>query len=129
MKITIPSTKEVEVGFILVAIPVLYGEEDIPNDFPLRKGEMWQAKINVETGKIDGWPQGKIGQFYMKVCDSGCYTLLDYFGNSVGNIECDYVPHGVIPGEYGDYVDFKINSEGKITNWPKNPDFSAFFEE
>lgn len=127
MKATIPTTIEVEITHILVTLPVRYEEEDIPNDFPLRKGEVWSAKIEIDTGKIVGWPEGQAGEIeYMKVCDSGSYRLLDAQGCIVAKIETDYVPHGVIPGEYGDYVSLKINEHGVITNWPKKPDISEF---
>ncbi len=52
----------------------------------------------------------------MKVCDEGVYTLLSD-GKEVATRD-GYVPHGVVPGEYGDYVILNIASDGKITNWP-----------
>jgi hypothetical protein len=61
----------------------------------------------------------------MKVNDSGTYILRDGSGDIIAERD-DYVPHGIIPGEYGDYVDLKINEVGKITNWPKNIDLSGF---
>ena len=36
MKVTIQVPKEIEVSYIIIDVPVEYGEEDIPNDFPLR---------------------------------------------------------------------------------------------
>jgi hypothetical protein len=44
------------------------------------------------------------------------------------SIEQNYVPHGLIPGEYGDYVSLKINEQGIITNWPKHPDIREFIK-
>lgn len=129
MKAKIPTTIEVNITHVLVNLPVRYGEEDIPNDFPLREGDMWNAKIDIDTGKIDGWPQGKTGGFYMKVVDMGTYRLIDINGAIVGEVVEDYVPHGVIPGEYGDYVDFDIDENGVITNWPKHPDIRQFLNQ
>lgn len=127
MKALIPTTKEVEITHVLVTLPVRYDEEDIPNDFPLRQGKKWEAKIEIDTGKIIGWPDGQAGEIeYMKVCDEGSYALLDASGAVVLSIEQNYVPHGLIPGEYGDYVTLKINDQGIITNWPKRPDIRAF---
>lgn len=129
MKALIPTTKEVEITHVLVTLPVRYGEEDIPNDFPLRQGKKWEAKIEIDTGKILGWPEGQAGEIeYMKVCDEGSYALLDAAGNVVLSIEQNYVPHGLIPGEYGDYVSLKINEQGIITNWPKRPDICEFLK-
>jgi len=129
MKARIPITIEVEITHILVTLPVRYEEEDIPNDFPLRKGDVWSAKIEIDTGKILGWPEGQAGEIdTMKVCDSGSYRLLDANGCIVANIEQDYVPHGVIPGDSGDYVSLKINEAGIITNWPKRPDIREFLK-
>lgn len=129
MKALIPTTKAVEITHVLVTLPVRYEEEDIPNDFPLRQGKKWEAKIEIDTGKILGWPEGQAGEIeYMKVCDEGSYALLDASGNVVLSIEQNYVPHGVIPGEYGDYVTLKINEHGVITNWPKRPDIYEFLK-
>jgi len=129
MKAKIPTTIEVNITHVLVNLPVRYDEEDIPNDFPLREGKMWNAKIEIDTGKIEGWPMGQVGEFYMKVVDEGTYRLLDDKGAVVASIEQNYVPHGVIPGEYGDYVDFDIDANGVITNWPKRPDIREFLKQ
>lgn len=129
MKIKIKVEKQVDIKAVKVILPVLYGEEDMPLDFPLREEDSWSALIEVDTGKILDWPQGREGSFYMKVCDGGMYELFDSSFNSVAKIDNNYVPNELIPGEYGDYVDFKINKEGFINNWPKNPDLSQFFPE
>lgn len=128
MKTRIPTTIEVIITHVLVNLPVRYGEEDIPNDFPLRDGDWWNAKINIDTGKIEGWPEGKTGKFYMKVVYQGTYRLVDDKGSILLSIANDYVPHGVIPGDSGDYVDFKIDAGGTITNWPKRPDIREFLK-
>lgn len=126
MKIKIE--KEVNIRTIIVSLPVNYEEEDIPNDFPGRCGKNWTAAIDVDTGRIRSWPFGKSGDLYMKVTDGGSYKLISDDGRLIAERN-DYVPHGVIPGDYGDYVDLKINADGTITNWPKKMDFSAFFPE
>ena len=137
MKITEKVEKEIDVAAIYILIPVRYEEEDIPNNFPLRKGDVWEATVDVDTGQIKDWPKGKSGKMYMKVCDGGIYKLFDRVGDTIGAIihdyvPCraipgDYVPCRTIPGDYGDYIDLKINADGVITNWHKNPDFAAFF--
>src|ERR1700761_2588063 len=121
---------EIEVWAICVVLPVRYDEEDIPNDFPLRKGDVWAATIDIDSGYILEWPDGVGARTIecMKVTDGGKYTLIDNLGREIATRE-DYVPHGVIPGGYGDYVSLQIDERGVITNWPKPPNLSAFFEE
>lgn len=128
MKFDVPTTKEINITHIHLDLPVRYDEDDIPNDFPLRKGERWECDVEMDTGKISRWPQGRAEDFYMKVTDGGIYQLLDENAKLVAEIAQNYVPHGVVPGEYGDYIHFKINEHGIITNWPKKPNVSAFFE-
>ena len=129
MKYTFNKPVTVEVTHIRVEAAVRYDDEDMPNDFPFRESDMWKAVIEIDTGIIVGWPQGATGDFYMKVCDEGTYTLLDIKGNEVAKIENGYVPNGILPGDYGDYLGLDIDATGKITNWPKKPDLSAFNEE
>jgi hypothetical protein len=128
MRFTQTIQREVDVQTIDVILPVRYDDEDIPYDAPMRHGDMWQAKIDITTGEIHDWPRGKTLDMYMKVVDSGIYILRDGGGNIIADRN-DYVPHGIIPGEGGDYVDLKINETGKITNWPKKIslcDFEGF---
>lgn len=126
MKVTVPTTKEIEIKHIYIEAPVRYGDEDIPYDFPLRVGDMWRAKVEIDTGKIVDWPIGRTAYMHMKVTDSGAYTLLDDGGAVVAKREQKYVPD-VIPGEYGDYIELTIDANGIITNWLKKPDLSDFF--
>ncbi|MDY0487291.1 hypothetical protein K7G92_000771 [Pasteurella canis] len=126
MKIQIPTTKEINVKYLELILPVRYGDEDMPYNFPLRNGDMWQAVVDLETRQIENWPQGQSSKIEMKVCDEGCYKLLDENKQTVLAINQYYVPHGVVPGEYGDYVSLNIDEIGKITNMPKKLDFSEF---
>lgn len=128
MKYTIKVEKEIYIKYIEVTLPIYYEKEDMPYDFPMRNGGVWAAIVDIDSGKIERWPQGREGSFYMKVCDSGTYELLDPNFKSIVEIQ-DYVPNSLIPGEWGDYVDLKIDKEGYITNWPKNPSVSEFFRE
>lgn len=129
MKITVKTEEEVEIKFVKVNVAVRYGEEDIPNDFPLRKGDMWSAIIDIDKGMILDWPKGTKGELYMKVCDEGSYYLLDESGNTVLSIEEDYVPNELLPGEYGDYLDLDINEDGYINNWYSKPSLSDFIND
>lgn len=132
MRTTIQGDREIAITHIKLTLPILYGEEDVPNDFPLRNLNVWSAFINIDTGQIVDWPINPRFQqcvLRMKVRDSGIYTLYRFYNDyleKISEIYEDYVPHGVVPGEYGDYVELIIDN-GIITNWPKNPDVSAFF--
>lgn len=117
--------QEVEVKYVRLSVAVSYEEDDMPNDAPLREGDMWGATINIETGKIMNWPQGKTLDFYMKVTDSGAYTLLDAEMEEIAEQE-GYVPNNLLPGEYGDYLELKIDVDGTITNWKPDADLSDF---
>ncbi len=115
MKFMINQPVEVEVDAIRCVLPVRYEEEDIPNDFPLRRGDVWEITFDVQTGIIRGWPQGRQDNVQMKVVDGGSYYLMS--GEKViAELEQDYVP-SCIPGDSGDYVNFDIDEFGKITNW------------
>lgn len=105
------------------------GEEDTDGSrIPCRKGTAadndslgggeWCPVIDVETGTIEGWPQGVSADIHYKVCDAGAYHLLDENREVVKSIN-GYVPSIMCPeGDgYGDYVIMKIDGTGKIANW------------
>ena len=132
MKVKVKVEKEIEVTHIRITLPVRYGTEDILNDFPLRNGEVWQAMVEMDTGRILDWPDDPRFQqchLEMKVVDEGTYILYDYSSDDFEEVAKlqDYVPHGVVPGEWSDYVYLDID-KGVITNWPKKPDLDAFFD-
>ena len=128
MKANVTIQKQVEIDAVELHVPVLHGDEDMPSDYPFRKGDMWGPQIEIDTGRIVGWPENiKANKLYIKVRDNGLYILLDESWNIIASISDDYVPNGVIPGEYGDYIEMDIDENGVILNWPDNPDVSAFF--
>lgn len=128
MKLKVVERKELEAKFVQISVPVRYGEEDIPNDFPLRKGDTWSAIIDLDTQIIENWPQGKTGEFHMDIVDEGSYFILDAERNIIAKIEEDYVPNNLLPGKYGDYLTLKIGEDGKVLNWSRNADLSDFEE-
>lgn len=128
MKVKIPTTKEVDVRYVKMILPVNYEDEDIPYNFPLRCMNEMEMIVEISTGKVGNWPKGYTYNVFMKVVDEGVYILLDERSQKITTLSDCYVPHGLIPGEYGDYVDLKINGEGIITNWPKCPSFEDFFD-
>ena len=132
MKARMKVTKEVEIEKIIIAINIRYvgddEDDDVPRNFPLLNGSLWKATVMVDSGQIEEWPGGEARNLFCKVCDSGAYTLIDGDGEIVVQRE-GYVPNGIVPGKYGDYVDLKINSDGVIENWPTHPDLSDFFDD
>ena len=129
MKTKIKVEKEVDVKRVRMDVAVRYDDEDMPYDFPFRTNDMWLVTIDIDSGQIVDWPKGIAHDLYMKVTDNGSYYLMDDEGNTVASIEDNYVPNSLIPGEYGDYIDLKIDENGIIKNWPKKPSFEDFFPE
>jgi len=120
-----------DVKYINVSVPVRYEEDDMPNDYPFRKNDIWDVTIDVSNGQILDWISGteKL-DLYMKVVDTGVYALLTEDKNIISTIKNDYVPDShTIPGKYGDYIDFQIDENGIITNWYENPTFYEFESE
>lgn len=130
MKATVKITQEVEIRKVLIDIHIRYvgdtEEDDVPTTLPFLKGNQWSAFVDIDTGKIEGWPNGVAASFSAKVCDQGVYTLYDE-GGSVLAVKDGYVPNDLVPGSYGDYVELKINADGVIINWPESPCVDEFF--
>jgi len=119
----------IEVSAVVMELPVLFNDEDIPNDYPHRSGDKWNITVDAATGKIRDWPKGvKSRNVRIKVHDAGSYCLLDEAGMMIALVEQDYVPD-YIPGDLGDYVDFKIDENGVITNWDGDVEIEVSDEE
>lgn len=134
MKAIIKAEKEVNIRSVSIDIAPRYigddDDDDIPTDFPgLDEAKKnWRASVNVDTGQIAGWPKGDSREMHVKVCDAGRYTLYDDNNVSIATID-GYVPNGLVPGSYGDYIELTIDENGIITNWPENPDITEFFQD
>ena len=137
MKARYQKTVECEMDIHRVRVTVPFEEdyeEDAPDIFPSgfpRKDfnpnrEQITFEILADTGKILGWPKGERRDVCIKVRDSGIYQLLGQKGEPLAIIKEDYVPHGVVPGSYGDYLEFTVNSLGVIEEWPSSFDISEF---
>jgi len=129
MKATIKVEKEVEIKYVKLQVAVRYEEEDIPNNFPLRSGDMWNAIIDIDNGIVMDWPKGEKGNLEMKICDEGSYYLLDENYDTILSIEEDYVPNKLLPGSYGDYLKLHIGENGVISNWYSKPSIEDFLFE
>jgi hypothetical protein len=127
MKIKVPTTIEEDVALVRIQASVNYGEEEIPKNFPGRVGDMWNAEIDIDTGKILNWPSDQIADLHLTVKDAGSYYLVSRDGRVVAAITDYYVPNKLIPGNFGDTIEMYIGHEGQITGWPIKPDVSDFF--
>lgn len=136
-------TKSVPVKYIRARCGVRYwedatvnGEEDKDGSrIPLREGTAadnddlnggnWRPTIDLDTGKIEGWPEGTTASIHYKVCDDGDYELLDADRNVVASVY-GYVPSLMCPegNGYGDYVIMEIAADGTIAKW--KADLSEF---
>lgn len=118
---------QIEVRYLDITLPVNYDDEDMPFDAPLRRGDVWQARIDLDEQRILDWPQGKTLEFQMKVRDGGVYVLLDADLKEITRLE-DYAPCGLLSGSGGDYVCFDIDATGKILNWESDANLQDFEE-
>jgi hypothetical protein len=136
MKFTITQPTEIELKYISIGFPVDADdiEEDNLTDLIDPATPNWlEFRVDIETGKIQDF-RGNPDESYdlfVKVVDQGVYSLIDAAGSVVAELDRDYVPHGIVPGEYGDYIKLKIHGGRRtITNWPKAKDInvSEFFK-
>jgi hypothetical protein len=127
MEFTVQRPCKINVTHVRIDVPVNYGTEDIPADFPHRDGDSWKVEVEIDTGQINNWPICEPCKIEMKVVDEGIYTLLGSDG-AICEIIDDYVPHCLIPGEYGDYIVLEIDENGVITNWVENLDVAGISE-
>lgn len=127
MKLTIKVKKEVDITTMLVKAKVRYWEDasvDGVDDeegtlIPCRQGEIWAPEIDIDTGKIRNWEQGKKAKVHYKVCDQCSFYIKDSEGNIVGKQEGEYVPGVLCPKDsgYGDYIIMDIDENGLIDKW------------
>ena len=118
--------QKVEVRFLKADMGVRYWEdaevngepEDDDNPtIPCRVGDSWCPVVDLNTGIIQGWPEGVTAKTHYKVCDAGRYTLLDADHDQVLTVN-SYVPAMLSPGHGGgDYAIMNIGPDGKIEGW------------
>jgi hypothetical protein len=98
------------------------GKEDTDGRIPLRVGECWRPVIDLENGRVIGWPEGMTADVHYKVCDAGLYWLQDDSGKRIAKYGSSYVPSRFLcvgDNGYGDYIILKIGADGLITGWKK----------
>lgn len=136
MKIKLKVTKEFEATELHVKAGARYwvdsrvnGVEDTEegDNIPCKMGDYWCPIIDIATGVIKNWEQGKTARIHYKVCDDGEYWIKDAEGNVILSKE-GYVPDIMCPEEegFGDYIIMTIDESGRIADW--NPSTKGFQE-
>jgi len=133
MKVELKIKKEFDVKYLLAEVGARYwedsdvdGVEDTQGDLiPCRDGEYWKPLIELETGKIVNWEQGKTAKIHYKSCDDNLFKLLDENQNVITSVD-GYVIDMMCPegGGFGDYVIMNIDENGTIKKW--KADFEDF---
>lgn len=130
MKITVLRPQSFEVKTIAVNVKVRYWEDAIINGVPdesddedltpFAESDYWKPQIDLESGKIIGWPQGTKAEIHFKVCDGCEFKLLDE-NDEVAFFYSGYVPDLLCPEEVGgDYLIMNIDESGQINKWNPN---------
>lgn len=123
-----------EAEYIEVDAAVRYWEDAVVNDvedidgsrIPGRDNDAWKVRIHLETGKVEGWPQGVRARLHYKVCDAGLYWLQDAHGNRIAQWSGSYVPTAFLcqgGQSHSDYIIMTIDEDGQIENY-KRPDIN-----
>lgn len=126
-EITVYRPTKVQAKYLKVEAEVRYWEDGTvngnPDDddnptIPCRSGGCWAPLIDLDIGRIIGWPGGTSADVHYKVCDAGRYALLDVGRNEIIAID-GYVPQIMRPGGdgYGDYIIMTIGADGTIADW------------
>ena len=125
-KISLKIEAKYDVAKLCASLGVRYWEDGVVNGIqdddgeliPLRNGDNWDIVIDVDTGIIEGWPEGTTASLHYKVADEGIYSLVSRSGEVITTKD-GYVPEMLSPaGEgFGDYVIMNIGADGKIEGW------------
>ena len=99
------------------------GHEDTAGTLiPFRSADQWCPKLELETGRLIGWPQGTSADIHYKVCDKGNYWLADSEGDRIAKWNGVYVPNELLcigDDGCGDYISLRIDGSGAVQGWRK----------
>ena len=122
--------------YLAVRIPIGVddvGEGDIAADIPglvcptIEGHGSWAVTIDLVAGRMLDWGQPERGfSVNLKVKDTGRYMLLDAGRNPIIQLVDSYVPHGILDGDFGDYLELDILEDGRIDRWPGILDTNDF---
>lgn len=80
-------------------------------------------RLDSEWAYLEGWRKGSC-TLVIKARDS-CDYVLELANGCKLICKDNYVPHGVVPGEFGDYIILEI-VDGYVVNMPSDFDLSEF---
>lgn len=115
-----------EAKFLEVRVPIEFWEEanidcfpDLKGRVPFRDGDFWAPVIELDNGRIEGWPVGVLVETMYKVRDSGEYWLLNEGRKRIAKLKDRYVPACLAIGEngWGDYLILTIGENGYVQDW------------
>lgn len=97
-------------------------EETFPDD--------WLPVIELETGKIRNWQQGKTAKIHYKVCDDGDYYLFSDDETKPVLSKSGYVPEclDINHDGYGDYIVMNVDENGIIKDWKFEKEYLKEFK-
>lgn len=123
MKIEILQPVSVNINKLVLKAYVRYWEDSTINGIPdsptspkmpFVNGHYWELIIDLDEGRIMGWPEGVEADINYKVCDEFECTIpeIDFYYSG-------YVPRFMSPLEenYGDYITMNISGSGYIQGW------------
>lgn len=128
-KVVVTQEKEVDLSRINLKSNTRYWEDfeidgersEDGSNVPFRDGSFWTPVIDIDGGRILGWPDGMTAKTHSKVCDECSFEIIDGNGNVVFRQENDYVPSFLSPTEsgYGDYIILEIDQKGLIKGFER----------
>lgn len=83
-------------------------------------GESWSPIIELATGRVLDWPEGRQAHVHRKVCDEGEYWLLDKNMQRVAKWKDDYPPEEILcigSAGFGDYINLRVGVDGAVAGW------------
>ena len=130
MRVTLNIKKDFNLKDLEVFANVRYWEDTDVNGIkdengkliPCRNDDLWEPIIDINSGQILNWKQGKTANVHYKVCDEFIYSITDINGDTVIEEDEIYVPTIMCPKSngYGDYIIMDIDENGYIKDWNKN---------
>lgn len=116
-------------------------ETPFAKDKKSKDKKYWCPLIDIDEGKIVGWPQGVTLDVCAKTCDENIIYFFDENKNAIEWFDEEekevlscydgYVPEFLdSSGEgYGDYVELTVDEDGYIKNFDKEDIYQIFNKE
>lgn len=79
--------------------------------------------IDIDEGKVVGWPEGNVASFGYKSVDENIFILEDEHGNTIFRTpegDTEYVIGPKFMNDYGDYFVLQVEEDGSIVDWDQD---------